>query len=107
MNLIITCPRHLEPDTEDELKDILEEFGDSDAKVLITKMSRILTTETKHDPIEVVRKIKEMILSRASELEIKNAARAHGMRTMREDAVLKACAGLTTLEEVVRLTAND
>ena len=27
MNLIITCPRHLEPETEDELIDILGEFG--------------------------------------------------------------------------------
>ena len=52
-------------------------------------------------------KIKELILSRASELEIKNAARGQGMNTMREDAVLKACMGQTTLEEVVRLTATD
>ena len=62
MNLIITCARHLEPETEEELIDILEEFGDSDVKVSITKMSGILTAETKLDPIEVVRKIKEMLL---------------------------------------------
>lgn len=62
MNLIITCPRHLEPDTEDELKDILEEFGDTDLKVTITSMSGILTAETKLDPVEVVRKMKEMLL---------------------------------------------
>jgi len=62
MNLIITCARHLEPETEKELSDILEEFGDSDAKVSITEMSGILTAETKLEPIEVVRKIKEMLL---------------------------------------------
>ena len=62
MNLIITCPRHLEPETEEELMDILEEFGDSDVKVSITNMSGILTADTKLDPIEVVRKIKEMLL---------------------------------------------
>ena len=62
MNLIITCARHLEPETRDELKDILEEFGDSDAKISITEMSGILTAETKLEPIEVVRKIKEMLL---------------------------------------------
>jgi len=62
MNLIITCARHLEPETEEELKDILEEFGDSDVKVTITNMSGILTAETKLDPVEVVRKIKEMLL---------------------------------------------
>ena len=57
MNLIITCPRHFEPETEDELISILEEFGDSDAKITITSMSGILTAETKLDPIETVRKI--------------------------------------------------
>jgi len=62
MNLIVTCPRHLEPETEDELKDILEEFGDSDLKVSITNMSGILTADTNLDPVEVVRKIKEMLL---------------------------------------------
>ena len=62
MNLIITCARHLEPETEEELKGILEELGDSDAKVSITKMSGILTAETKIEPIKVVRKIKEMLL---------------------------------------------
>jgi tRNA acetyltransferase TAN1 len=62
MNMIITCARHLEPETEEELCDILEEFGDSNVKVTITEMSGILTAETKLDPVEVVRKIKEMVL---------------------------------------------
>jgi len=62
MNLIITCARHLEPETKEELSGILEELGDSDAKVSITKMSGILTAETKLEPIKVVRKIKEMLL---------------------------------------------
>ena len=62
MNLIITCARHFEPETREELSKILEEFGDSDAKISITKMSGILTAETKLEPIEVVRKIKEMLL---------------------------------------------
>ena len=62
MNLIITCPRHLEPETEEEIMDILKELGDEDLKVSITNMSGILTAETKLDPVEVVRKIKEMLL---------------------------------------------
>jgi tRNA acetyltransferase TAN1 len=60
--MIITCARHLEPETEEELCDILKEFGDSDVKVTITEMSGILTAKTKLDPVEVVRKIKEMVL---------------------------------------------
>ncbi len=60
--MIITCARHLEPETEEELCDILKEFGDSNVKVTITEMSGILTAKTKLDPVEVVRKIKEMVL---------------------------------------------
>jgi len=52
-------------------------------------------------------KVKELILVSSSEAEIKMAARAQGMKTMREDAVIKASQGLTTLEEVTRLTAPD
>ena len=52
-------------------------------------------------------KIKELILASASEAEVKHVARSEGMTTMREDAVIKASQGLTTLEEVVRLTAAD
>lgn len=62
MNLIITCPRHLEPETEEELREILEEFGDLDVKISTTNMSGILTAETYLDPIEVVKKIKDMLL---------------------------------------------
>ena len=62
MNLIITCARHLEPETEEELMSILDDFGDSEPIISITNMSGILTAKTNLDPIETVKKIKEMIL---------------------------------------------
>ena len=62
MNLIVTCARHLEGETEDELIDILEELGDSDVKISVSSMSGIITVQTKLEPIEVVRKMKEMLL---------------------------------------------
>ena len=62
MNLIITCARHLEPETEEELMEIFEEFGDPDASVTITSMSGILTAETKLEPVELVSKIKQRFL---------------------------------------------
>ncbi|MDC0036488.1 THUMP domain-containing protein [Nitrosopumilus sp.] len=62
MNLIVTCARNLEGETEDELIDILDEFGDSDVKISVSSMSGIITVQTKLDPIEVVRKMKEMVL---------------------------------------------
>ena len=62
MNLIITCARHLEGDAEEEITDILDELGDSDVKISISSMSGIITVQTKLDPIEVVRKMKETLL---------------------------------------------
>ena len=62
MNLIITCARHLEPETKEEITRILGELGDSEPKITITSMSGILTAETKLDPVKVVKKIQELIL---------------------------------------------
>jgi tRNA acetyltransferase TAN1 len=62
LNLIITCARHLETETRQELIGILEKLGDSEPTITITNMSGILTAETKLEPIEVVKKIKEMLL---------------------------------------------
>lgn len=62
MNLIITCARHLETETRQEIMSILEKIGDSEPTITITNMSGILTAETKLEPIEVVKKIKEMLL---------------------------------------------
>jgi type IV pilus assembly protein PilB len=47
-------------------------------------------------------RIKEMILSRASTGEIAEAAREEGMIGLRDDGLLKAAMGVTTIEEVLR-----
>ena len=52
-------------------------------------------------------KIRELILARASEFKFKEAARAEGMKTMREDGIAKVIEGLTSIEEVMRITAPD
>ena len=52
-------------------------------------------------------KVKEEILQRSGELEIKKMGRREGMTTMREDGLSKALEGSTTLEEVLRVTAPD
>jgi len=51
--------------------------------------------------------VKKLILDHAGEFRIKEAARKEGMNTMREDALKKAATGLTSIEEVVRVTASD
>jgi len=61
LNIIITCARHLEPETKEEITKILGEMGDMEPEVTITSMSGILTAKTSLDPIEVVRKMKESV----------------------------------------------
>ncbi len=51
--------------------------------------------------------IKELILSRAQEYDLKAAARREGMQTLRENGVAKVLEGVTSLEEVLRVTAPD
>ena len=62
MNLIVTCARNLEGEAEEEIMDILHELGDPDVKISVSNMSGIITIQTKLDPIEVVRKMKEILL---------------------------------------------
>jgi type IV pilus assembly protein PilB len=50
-------------------------------------------------------RIKEMAVAQAPEAEIGNVAREEGMLTLREDGVEKVRGGLTSLEEVIRVTA--
>ncbi|MFH1364019.1 MAG: ATPase, T2SS/T4P/T4SS family, partial [Candidatus Omnitrophota bacterium] len=51
--------------------------------------------------------IKDLISSKASESMIKKQARKFGMRTLRQDGILKIEKGITTLEEVLKVTAPD
>lgn len=51
--------------------------------------------------------IRELVMKKASEAEIKAASRRSGMATLRENGLRKVMAGITTLEEVLRVTAAD
>ena len=62
MNLIITCARHLEPEAQEEITRVLGELGDSEPEITITSMSGILTAKTKLDPVNVVKKMHELII---------------------------------------------
>lgn len=52
-------------------------------------------------------KIRDSILGGAQEHVIKKICREEGMLTLREEGLRKAVDGLTTLEEVIRITAPD
>jgi len=51
--------------------------------------------------------VRELILNRAQEHVIKEQARKEGMRTLREEGMQEVYKGITTLEEVLRVTAPD
>ena len=51
--------------------------------------------------------LREMIVARAPIRNIKEAARANGTRFLRESALALALAGMTTLEEIDRVTFSD
>ncbi|NIS61555.1 MAG: type IV-A pilus assembly ATPase PilB [Proteobacteria bacterium] len=51
--------------------------------------------------------LKEMILSRASTLEVKKEAIRLGMKTLRMAGIAKIKEGMTTIEEILRTTMND
>lgn len=48
--------------------------------------------------------LRRLVMQRADAGEIERLARSEGMRTMYEDGIAKAVAGITTLEEVLRVT---
>ncbi|SRR5579875_339919 len=48
--------------------------------------------------------LRRLVMQRADAGDIERAARAEGMHTMYEDGLRKALAGLTTIEEVLRVT---
>lgn len=51
--------------------------------------------------------MRDMIEQNCSTQELKNYAVKHGMLTLRTDALLKFAQGITTVEEVLRVTAAD
>ena len=57
--------------------------------------------------LQISSKIRELILNGSQEQFIKQQARLEGMRTLREDGLTAVLAGLTTIEEVLRVTAPD
>ena len=61
MNLIVTCPRHFESEAKEELRKILQDFGDELPAFFSTDMSGIFTVETKIEGKEIVYQIRDMI----------------------------------------------
>jgi type II secretory ATPase GspE/PulE/Tfp pilus assembly ATPase PilB-like protein len=59
------------------------------------------------EALTVTEAIRRLIIKRASAAIIKNQAVSEGMKTLRQVGIEKALEGVTTLEEVWRVTAED
>src|SRR3989339_197941 len=57
-----------------------------------------------HEVLEISETIKDLIVKRADSDTIEKQARKEGMLTMSEDGFIKAARGLTSIEEVLRVT---
>ena len=51
--------------------------------------------------------VQRMIFDRVPTTTLRTRVREMGMRTLREDGMLKVASGMTTLEEVLRATMGD
>ncbi len=57
-----------------------------------------------HELLDMTDNIRELIIARRPGSEIRRAAQAEGLRTLRESAVQKVLEGITTLREINRVT---
>jgi len=60
-----------------------------------------------YEVMPVVDEVKELILSRASNFDLKKKAISQGLNSLRQAGILKINEGLTTIEEVLRTTMDD
>jgi type II secretory ATPase GspE/PulE/Tfp pilus assembly ATPase PilB-like protein len=60
-----------------------------------------------YELFEINEDVRSLILKRASSPEIRRHAVAAGMVTLRDDGWRKACEGVTTVEEILRVTQED
>ncbi len=57
-----------------------------------------------HEVLEISAAIKQLIMQHATADQIEQQAKTEGMMTMLEDGIMKAVQGITTIEEILRVT---
>jgi type IV pilus assembly protein PilB len=109
---------HLLPKTQEEIVKVSEDLGYKDLP--LAGQSAYTLVKGKDTPasphgysgraglyevMDVTDEIQKLIVARATSADIQRMAVAQGMITMRQDGYLKVLQGLTTMEEVNRVTA--
>ncbi len=116
---ILSTVGHLLPKTPEEVAVVSENLGYKDLPLAgqsaYTLVRGIDTPQTPggysgrsglYEVMDVTETIQQMITKRATTAEIQRQAQIEGMITMRQDGYLKALQGITTLDEVNRVTAD-
>ena len=116
---ILATVGHILPKTPEEVAIISEDLGYKDLPLAgqsaYTLVRGIDTPQSPggysgraglYEVMDVSEEIQGMITRRATTAEIQRQAQREGMVTMRPDGYLKALQGITTLEEVNRVTAD-
>jgi general secretion pathway protein E len=60
-----------------------------------------------HELLQVTESIRQLVLQRKDSGTIKKLAIEHGMKTLRDDGVVKVLKGITTIEELLTTTQED
>ncbi|MCS7227420.1 MAG: type IV-A pilus assembly ATPase PilB [Endomicrobia bacterium] len=60
-----------------------------------------------YEIMEMTEEIRALILNNAPDIEIKRTAIKNGMQTLRKSALRKMLSGITTIEEVLRVTVSE
>ncbi len=110
---------HLLPKTKEEVAQVSADLGYKDLPLANqTAYTLVKGHDTPASPrgysgragvyevLDVTEEIRELIVKRTTSGEIQRKAVEQGMITMRQDGYLKALQGLTTLEEVNRVTSD-
>jgi len=116
---IMATVGHLLPKTSADVAKVSADLGYKDLPLAgqsaYTLVRGIDSAQTPHgysgragiyEVMDVNTEIQNLIISHATSSEIQRLAVSQGMITMRQDGYLKALAGLTTLEEVNRVTSD-
>ena len=116
---ILTTIGHLLPKTQADVARVSEDLGYKDLP--LAGQSAYTLVKGKDTPatprgysgragvyevMDVTEEIQQLIVTHATTTQIQNLAVSQGMITMRQDGYLKALQGITTIEEVNRVTAD-
>jgi type IV pilus assembly protein PilB len=116
---ILATVGHLLPKTKEEVAKVSADLGYKDLPLAgqsaYTLVRGIESPQTPHgysgragiyEVMDVNTDIQKLIIDHATSSEIQRLAVSQGMITMRQDGYLKALSGITTIEEVNRVTSD-